>query len=149
MGLSFQPRTEEELAKANLLPDGEYDFEILSAEHATSKKTGASMIKLKLGVFATDGRQAHVFDYLVPAMEHKLRHFCDSTGLLPQYQSGSLTPDDCQGRSGKCKLVIREDKTNTYPPKNEVKDYVLRKAKPISTVKKADISAGESDDVPF
>jgi hypothetical protein len=147
MALSFKPKGEEELKQFDLLPAGEYDFEVLAAEHQTSRKTGAAMIKLKLGVYRPNGSQQFVWDYLVAAMEAKLRHFCDSTGLLPKYQAGTLAPEDCTGRSGKCKLIIREDKTGQYQPKNEVKDYVCRPAKQIA--KPADTAAGESDDVPF
>lgn len=146
--ISFTPKSEEQLREEGLLKDGEYDFEILFAEHAVSKSSGASMIKLKIGVFRADGSQAHIFDYIVASMEHKLRHFCDAVGLLPQYQSGSLRPEDCHGRSGKCRIIIKEDKTGQYPPKNEIKDYILRKAKPL-TVAQAPASPVAEDDVPF
>lgn len=147
MGLSFTPKSEEDLN--SLLKPGEYEFEVLHAEHAKSKKSGADMIKIKLGVFRSDGSQAHIYDYLMPSVEFKLRHFCDSTGLLPQYQSGSLQASDCHGRSGKCKLIIKEDTTgNGYPPKNEIKDYVLRKAKPITAASERKPETPE-DDVPF
>jgi len=146
MSLSFQPKGEDEIKKFDLLPPGDYDFEVLDAEHAVSKKTGAPMIKLKLGVYRPNGSQQFVWDYLVAAMEAKLRHFCDTTGLLPKYQAGTLAPHDCTGRSGKCKLVIREDKTGQYDPKNEVRDYICRPAKPITPSTPTDAS---EDDVPF
>ena len=146
MGLQFTPKSEDDLKQFDLLPAGEYDFEVLAAEHAVSKTSGAPMIKLKLGVYRPNGSQQFVWDYLVGAMEAKLRHFCDTTGLLGKYQSGSLTPEDCNGRSGKLKLAVEQDKNGKYPHKNVAKDYVCRKAKPLTPP--ANEGPAE-DDVPF
>lgn len=147
MSLSFTPRSEQELKSFDLLPAGEYDFEVLAAEHAVSKKTGAPMIKLKLGVYRENGSQQFVWDYLVGAMEAKLRHFCDTTGLLGKYQAGTLSPDDCTGRSGKVKIVVTKDKDGRYPDRNEAKDYVCRPAKPIAPAAKNENET--PDDIPF
>jgi hypothetical protein len=147
MAISFQPKSEDELKKTDLLEAGDYDFEVLSAEHAISQKSGNPMIKLKLGVYRPNGNQQWVWDYLIGSVEFKLRHFCDTTGLLGKYQSGTLTPEDCNGRSGKVRIAIDEDKSGKYPPKNTVKDYVCRPAKPITppTASEPD----PNDDVPF
>lgn len=151
MALSFKPKGEDELKSYDLLKPGDYDFEVLTAEHQVSKKSGNPMIKLKLGVYRANGSQQFVWDYLIATMEAKLRHFCDTTGLLPKYQAGTLAPEDCEGRSGKCKIVVKEDKSgNGYPPKNEVKDYICRPAKPITPAQPpATETQAPEDDVPF
>jgi hypothetical protein len=150
MALSFKPKGEDELQTRDLLQPGEYDFEVLAAEHAVSKKTGNPMIKLKLGVWRPNGSQQFVWDYLIASMEAKLRHFCDTTGLLPKYQAGTLAPEDCVGRSGKVKIAISKDKDGQYPPKNEAKDYVCRPAKAIAPPQpQPSNSHAIEDDVPF
>jgi len=141
--MKFAPKSESELARAALLPAGEYDFEVMLAEDTKSKTSGADMIKIKLGIYEGDKITRHVFDYLLPSMEAKLRHFCDSVGLLKEYEAGTLTADACKGRAGKVKLVV-DEKDPAYPPKNTVRDYVVRKAKPIGKVDEA-----QDDDIPF
>lgn len=145
--MTFTPKSEDEIKEEGLAPDGDYDFDVLEAENAKSKK-GNPMIKVKLGVYHGESVRWHVYDYLLEAMSAKLRHFCDSTGLLAKYESGTLSADDCKGRSGKVRLVIDQDKEQKYPPKNSVKDYVVRKAKPLGT-KAPQAPEPPDDDVPF
>lgn len=123
MTLTFQPRTEDELNKTILLPEGEYDFDIIGAEEAVSKSNNP-MIKLTLRVYAQDGNTTQVYDYLLAALEYKLKHFCDATGLIAEYESGNLSADMCLNRSGRAMFKIDKDKTGKYDDKNVVKDYV-------------------------
>lgn len=119
--MKFQPRTAEEIAVANLLPEGEYDFTILDAENATSK-SGNEMIKIKLCVFSNQ-KDVHIFDYLLASFERKFRRACECLGVLDLYNKGEIDAEDFKGRSGKCKIGIK--KQDDYDPKNEVKDYVV------------------------
>lgn len=144
--MTFEPKSEKEIAAAGLLPDGEYDFEVTEASDEISKRSNAAMIKVKLGIYngATIGR--FVFDYLMPSMAAKLRHFCDSVGLLKEYEGGALSAEMCKGRSGRVKLVIEQDKAGQYPDKNAARDYLVRAAKPLAAEAKTD---GKPDDLPF
>lgn len=146
--MTFTPKSENEIKEAGLAPDGDYDFNVLEAADCTSKK-GNPMIKVKLGVYHGESVRWHVYDYLLGAMEAKLRHFCDSTGLLAKYESGSLCAEDCKGRSGKVRLIVDQDDEQKYPPKNTVKDYVVRKAKPLNKPNASPAKEPEDDDVPF
>jgi hypothetical protein len=132
--MRFQPKTEEELQAENLFPDGEYDFEVVEAEEAKSRK-GSDMIKINMKVYGPNGRQQFVRDYLLEAMAYKLRHFCEATGLLPDYEAGTLTDAKVNGRSGRVKLVTESGRKNPttgadYPARNAVKDYVTDGVKP-------------------
>lgn len=152
MPLAFTPKTEAQILAEQLAPAGDYDFEILSAEDQTSK-SGNPMIKLKLGVYNGDAMRWQIYDYLVGAMEAKLRHFADTCGLLAVYESGRLSAQECTGRAGKVRLVVKEG-DGKYPAKNEVKDYILRPVKPLPGPKAeapGDNTQGEpvQDDVPF
>lgn len=147
-GVNFKPKSEKEIQEAQLLPAGEYDFDVLESEDARSK-SGNDMIKVKLGIYNGDRITSHIFDYLMPAMEAKLRHFCDTAGLLAEYESGSLTAEMCKGRSGKAKVIIQEDKTGQYPSRNSVKDYTVRAAKPLATTSENEATGKPPDDLPF
>src|SRR5574343_548988 len=120
--MKFKPMTEDEIVSATLLEAGEYPFEVLAASEEISK-AGNEMIRIKLAVFGPDSKQAHVYDYLMEKMAFKLRHFCETTGLLARYEAGTLSELDCEGKTGMVKLSI-EAGNGTYNAKNVVKDYV-------------------------
>jgi hypothetical protein len=124
--MRFEAKSENELRRENLIPAGEYGFEVLTAEDKRSAK-GNDMIALKLIVYLSDGSQRHVYDWILEAFSFKLRHFCEVTGLIEHYNAGRLCAADCVGRSGKVKLGINEDKSGDYPPSNKVLDYVVAK----------------------
>lgn len=123
MPLEFQPKSEEELKKSVLFPEGEYDFDVIGAEEGVSKTSGKPMITLTLRVYGHDGSTTTVYDYLLASLEYKVKHFCDTTGLAFEYQAGTLSADMCSNKSGKCKLKIDKDKNGVYEDKNAVKDY--------------------------
>lgn len=123
--MKFQPKTEEDLKRDSLLGTGVYDFEVMEAKDAVSKK-GNDMIALKLRVFSNDQGERVIRDWLMPSMGFKLRHFAETTGLIGAYDAGTLSAEDCQGRSGRVSLIIKED--DQYGPQNSVKDYEKAKA---------------------
>lgn len=115
------PKSEKELAEAGLWPAGTVDFEVLTAEDTTSRK-GSDMIKLKVKLYNDSGASQTVFDYLLDAMPHKLRHAAEAFGLLDEYEAGGFEAIDCEGKTGKCKIKV--DKNEGYPDKNGISDYI-------------------------
>lgn len=133
MGFRYTPKTEEECQKAlqyPMLEPGIYDFQVISAEYKTSSK-GNPMIALKLCVWNEDGKQFHIFDYLVATekMEWKTKHFCDSVGLSKEYESGAFNEDLCANRCGKASIIYQAGQKKPdgsyYADKNAVEDYVV------------------------
>jgi hypothetical protein len=121
----FQPKTEAEVTKVKLLTPGQCDFEVKQAQSVQSKSSGAEMIKLTLEVFDSKGESGIVFDYLLEAMPHKLRHFAYAVGLGHVYEEGEFDPDVLQGKAGRCIIRTEQDKMKEYPAKNAVADYVV------------------------
>lgn len=146
MVMEFEPKTEQEVAEGALAPAAEYDFDVLDAEDTVSK-SGNPMIKVNIGLYINGVVKNRVFDYLLPAMEAKLRHFCDTVGLLSQYEAGTLEAADCIGRSGRVKIVIDPAK-GSYPAKNSVKDYVCRAAKPLAA-QQSEPDVVDEQEIPF
>ena len=150
--MRFQPKTEHQIAEEGLMPDGIYDFEVIEAEEAQSKR-GNDMIVIKLRVFDADGTARNMTDYLMEAMAFKLRHAAEVCGLLPDYEKGELYAGSFVGQTGKVK--IGRDKPNgDYPPRNAVKDYVKPDAAVIpSGLPAARANSGKAadpfDDIPF
>ncbi len=144
--MNFTPKNENELS--NLLPDGEYDFEVIDAQDKKSQKSGADMIMLKIAIWQGDRISCYLFDYLLESVAFKLRHCCDACGLLDKYQSGSLDATQFIGRTGKAKIIIQKDKTGQYPDKNAIKDYCLRPMKPVNSQQQHN-QQPKDDDLPF
>ena len=118
--MRFAPKTKEELDFDNLLPKGEYDFEVIKAEDATSK-SGNEMIKTKLKVFHGEGFQ-FVTDYLMEKMAFKLHNFFETVGMMDAYNAGEIKAADLVSACGKVQIDI-EAASGDFPAKNVVKNY--------------------------
>lgn len=149
--MRFEPKTEKQIAEAMLLPEGEYDFVVIKAEDKVSQKKGTPMIKVTLGIYQNDGTQRIINDYLMESFPRKLRRFAEVIGLLAQYEMGELNAEECEGRAGKCTLIIK--KQIEFPDKNEVKDYVVNRGeafKPMDlSISNPPAPATAEDDIPF
>lgn len=142
MAMKFKPKTEKELAEANLWPVGEYSFEILEAEEATDS-SDRDMLKLKVKVFKDNGASQNIFDYVSGEwMEFKLRHLAEVCGQLTEYETGELEAYNFVGKTGMCKVGISKDKSGQYPDRNDIKDYIV-------TGKAAAKPAVDDDQIPF
>ncbi len=126
--MKFTPKTEEEINTFKLVPEGVYDFEIISA-FDTSSKAGNDMIKLMIHFYDNEGNLKSIDDYLLEAIAYKLRHAAETCGLLKKYESGELEADDFVGKTGKFKIVVSKGSAKpdggNYPDKNNVKDYIV------------------------
>lgn len=143
--MKFTPKSEKELAEANLWPLGEYDYEILECEEATDKKD-RPMFKMKVKVFKESGATQNIFDYVSPSfMEFKLRHLAEASGLLIQYETGELDAYEFVGKTGVCKVNISKDKTGQYPDRNGIADYIVGTATKDKTIDET----LDNDSLPF
>jgi hypothetical protein len=128
--MNFPPKTEEQLKAELIMPEGEYDFECVEASDTVSK-AGNDMIKVTHKVFTPDGGFRLVTDYLMAKMAFKLRHFCETTGMMDRYDAGDLMARHCEGRTGRVLIQVdperkgkdKDGNDKTYPPKNSVGDY--------------------------
>lgn len=147
--MKFTPKTEKEINEANLLPAAFYDFTVSEAEEQVSKSQN-EMIVLKLDVYGPEGSIKRITDYLANTDkgQFKIRHFCDSVGLMQDYDAGTLTAEICIQRSGKCKVSIQPE-DDKYPAKNIIRDYA-NADKGVQETKQAKLPTKEEDDnLPF
>ena len=126
--MTFEPKTEQEIAESKLWSKGEYGFEIVDASEKNSKRSGKPMIELKVKLYDGKGAGRTITDYLLAETPEKLRHCADACGLLDRYNTGNLSGNEFRGKRGKLKLGIEKDKKKTYPDKNVVLDYVCASA---------------------
>lgn len=145
--MKFQSRTEEEIEKERLLPEGTYPFTVKTAVETKSKK-GNDMIALDL-IIHSDRGDWNMKDWLLAAFALKLCHFCRHMGLEDKYKDGTLTAEDCDQRQGFCKIT-QEPGQGNFGPQNRVDDYVempvsmAGKPRPASAA-----GATDEDDIPF
>lgn len=123
--MQINPQSEDQLRAQMLLADGDYPFEVASAEDKISSSDN-EMIALQLRIFKPDGATRTQKDWLVNSpsamMQMKIRHFARSCGLMDQYNAGTLDSLTCQGASGVVRIRSKNDEQ--YGPQNVVKDYI-------------------------
>ena len=148
--MKVQPKSESDIALANLIPDGVYPFEVLEAKETRSTK-GNDMTALKVNVVHADGEKV-IFDYLVSidSMAYKIRHFAESIGMLAEYEAGDLPAEQMVGRTGSAK-VGNQPAQGGYDAKNVIKDYIkgLPSAEKTAKAHKAAAEVLQDDDIPF
>ena len=116
----------------NILPIGEYPFEVAGVEDAISKTSGKEMIAMELYVFPPSGGRKMVKDWLVAGTnfgDKKIYEFAHATGLADKYESGTFGAEDCAGKTGYLMLGIQTGKKKNnseefFPDRNSVKYYV-------------------------
>jgi len=154
--MRFTPKTEEEIQRSSLVDPGVYDFVVVAAKDKTSK-SGRDMIEIQIKIWDISGIEHILFDYLLEAMAHKLRHFAEATGLIDKYDFGHLTAEDCLGKIGKAEIIIQDGQPKPeggiYPHKNSVKDYLKTSPTDVISVKNKSSQDKDdgflSDDLPF
>lgn len=155
MTFNFHPKTDEEIERMHLLPDGTYRFTVRNAVEAVSK-SGNPMVRIDIEIYGHDGGSILTSDYLVSSdkMAWKIKHFCDTLGLLEQYQKGGLEAQNLIRLQGYAQVVT--EKRSEYPARNKVKDYGKPKEKKSNNVlspQKADpnkpLELKEDEDLPF
>lgn len=164
MSFAYEVYKDEELNDGrgfSLLEPGIYNFQVLDAINKPSQSSGNPMITLKLNVWDDNGKEYKITDYLVSQKNcaWKIKHFCESVGLIKEYEDHKFDENLCLDKCGKASIVyqigkeIPYDKLNgkpigtRYPDKNAVEDYVV-------TDKGANMAKSANDsfrdcDVPF
>jgi len=142
--MSYEPKTDEELAKEGLLADGTYDGQIIEAADTFDSK-GRDMISLKIKVWDNSGREKDVFDYISPQWFHfKFKHAFESAGKLDRYNTGEGCAEDLSGEMVRVEILTEEQ--DKFPPRNVVKDYDRSGAAEKSVSQKV---KEEDDELPF
>lgn len=157
MSFTFKPYTDEELDTYDLIPDGEYNFEVAKSVRKVSEARNP-MARLEIRFWDNENRIHFVWDNLIfsdiKLNIKKVSHFCKSVGLVEQYKKGEL-PEDFRGYSGKLLLGTEEESIGKngrkYPRRNTVIDYIYTEE---SLNKKPNTTApnsvpGFEDDIPF
>ena len=144
--MKFTAKAEEDLGKRIVLMPGEYNFEVLEAVETFSQK-GNEMIKLKIKV----DNQITLKDYLLDAMDFKVKHFCEATGLHRLYKSGELRDFDCRGKTGRVLIEVEvgQDRNGEAYDRNSIKDYVPLEELDFTPPSIVVPVAFDDDDIPF
>lgn len=82
------------------------------------------MIELQLRIYDQRDKAHIIYDYLLEAMDFKVLHFSESSGIQQKYLTGQLTAEDCYGKKGFAEIAIQHPDNPAYRIKNSVKDYI-------------------------
>jgi hypothetical protein len=116
--MEFKP----EDAGNGILPDGEYNFEVVTSEDTISKfNDGEEQIQLNLRIFH-EGGVIFLNQWLSPSKTWKIKQFAYAVGISGRFESGKITAADCLDKAGKLKLGQYEDKSGTK--RNSVFKYL-------------------------
>lgn len=161
-------KEEAERSRKSLLEPGEYEFAVINAisamsntnpKYADPSKPSNPMIVLELTVWDKEGHEISIKDYLVSSekMNWKIIHFCESVGLMQEYETGKFNENYCKGKIGKLILGIQKGKIKDdgtmFDDKNSVKDYIKEFVTPLKSSILQPLKAANSnfkdDDLPF
>ncbi len=148
--MKYSRMSEDQDRNRNALPKGDYPFIIKAVEDKPTKSGRYNMLVLDLEIHLDNGRTKKQKDWVVYDMEEmawKLRHLAATTGLLAEYESEVLAPEDLLEKHGVVRLTTQEftDSDGEITTSNAVKDYV----KPGEARGVAPIKSGLPEDAPF
>lgn len=149
--------TEEEAL--NLIPDGDYQAEILEFNtqdrngNPLRSQKGDKMVNLKLNVIVgSSNRGMSDFIVLNKQWAWKFRHLCDSIGKIKEYEEKKLDVNTFVGALTWVTLTTQEAKGN-YQKRNSVGDYIkLEDQKTLSkqsTLPDKEVEEFFDDQIPF
>lgn len=122
-----------------LIKEGIYEGVITSSQD-TKSSTGNPMMDMTVTVYDENGKPHEVRDFLVftKTMMWKVIHFCDSAGILKEYEEGKLCSQVAIDKRVMVKIVVEEGREipqdklqgkplgSKYPDKNKVGEYIKR-----------------------
>lgn len=105
-----------------IVPEGEYDAVVLTAETGETKK-GDPKLAVTCKIYDADGRRPLVTDNIVsPYGIRRLKQLCQATGL--DFESGEVDPADFVGKNLRVRVVISHDETGQYDDRNVIRAYM-------------------------
>jgi len=135
--MRYTPYSENEIKSMNIMDAGVYSFQVAEVEttkngHPMSDRNGNDMCKLKLTLWDSESRERVVYTYITgdSNFAYKLRHFAKTTGMLKEYEDGTLNMRDAVGLQGTAEIVIKkgtpkqDGSGDVWPDRNDVKDFV-------------------------
>ncbi len=146
-----------------LIKEGIYEG-VITASQDTQSKTGNPMMDMTVTVYDENGKGHEIRDFLVftKQMMWKVVHFCDSAGVLKEYESGNFCSEIAINKRVMVKIVVEQggeipqDKLKGNPvgtryfDKNKVEDYIKKDDQSVQGIPKSETHQPfQDDDVPF
>lgn len=137
--MRYTPYTEAQIQSMNVLEEGTYKFQvgevILNDKFGSplQDKNGNDLAKLKLLVKDNEGRDRIVYTFLSGDgnFAYKLRHFCQTLGMIEDYENGTFNIMRTLNKFGTANVIVKKGTTkpdgsgDVWPDRNEIKDFVI------------------------
>jgi len=157
MPFTYDPSTVVD-KEFEVLPEGYYPFETISATESISKSSGKEMIVLDLKVFSKDGGKWVHKIYITEASLFQLKTFWDSVGHPELFESmgNEFNPLAFIGKCGMVKTKHEESERDGNKYTNSRIHYFIKKKdqEKIGETVKTQLDASlveafDDDDIPF
>lgn len=141
--MNFTPKTDEEIQRMLLIPDGEKCYAEVKESSNHISKEGKESIMLNLDIWEDVSVRCKLYVYLTPAFMLLFKHACIAMLGQEKYDSGNIQAEDFLNKSCDVIIGIQKDKKGQYPDKNIVKDFVVRSGS------KPECNQQNNDGLPF
>lgn len=100
----------ETINDRRLLPEGDYDFEVVKAVEETNQWDQRPQLFLQFRVFLDDGNTVLISQYIKQVAAFLAAQLARSVGLNDAADEGNLDAEDLMNKTGRGFLKVRENK---------------------------------------
>ncbi len=148
MAFTYDPETVVD-KEFEVLPEGEYPFETISAKEDVSKSSGKDMLVLTVKAFDLMGKEHPITIYIVDTTAYHLKTFWNSVGDQDMFEKMAQAHDGDAyiGKCGVVKTKIETSERDGVTYKNAKIHYFVKK----KDQKKSELLAEPfvEDEIPF
>jgi hypothetical protein len=116
-------REYEDRLKDMLLEEGRYEIKVIKCVERKSA-SGNDMFELTIELVNPKGKNKNVFEYILHDQKwiHKLKKVCDCLGMQEKYNTGQISCEDFELKTGKADVERFNDKKWGW--KNKISNYI-------------------------
>ena len=139
----------DSIKKDWLIPEGDYEFEIIEAEDQNDQWEGKPQMFIKCRVFLDDGNTVQISQFIRQARAFLVDQLARSVGLIAEADAGEVDAEDLLNKTGRG--YIHKYKKQSGQERNEFNKFHRPAASDVDENKlEKDIKEAEKeDDIPF
>lgn len=137
----------ESIKKDWLIPDGDYEFEVIEAEDQNDQWEGNPQLFIKFRVFLDNGNSVQISQFIRQAAAFLVDQLARCVGLDAEADAGEVDAQDLLNKTGRGHIHKR--KKQNGDERNEFNRFHPPEAEPKKKLEKDIEQAQLEDDIPF